>query len=429
MGICREVDESINDFDIKAEIIRCCNSDKYIKLNNGINRKDIFSTLGISRKEKVHSKFIKWLLNPKEFHGLGEIPLKKFLQMLAIQKENDINKNAEITKDFLNCFIIGNYVIDYSDIEVEVEYPIQLKNSSYPRYLDVLIRNFKIIFNNLNDEKIEKNFMVIIENKVRSKEGDNQTIDYYNWAHYEENKDYCPICVFLYPKNMNTDCESKEFLRITYDDIVKYVIEPCLELIDSDLSRMFIKEYLKTLSYSIDMEGELIMAISQNEKDLCKDFISENEALFRYLLSAIRDDAEMGQGSEIYDVLDNMVDDKNIKRDNTKYKFNNQKYSKGRLALEIVQVAAKKYNTFSKIDGAMNNIFTKNSKLLVDSYTQSDADKDAKRTPRYFIAQGEEINLEKKYYLTSQWGTGNVFDELLKIANDKLKLNIEPDEN
>ena len=60
-----------------------CKSEAYQKLQKFYHRKTFFDITGIARQENPHSSFIAWLLNPYESHGMGEYPMKRFLETLC----------------------------------------------------------------------------------------------------------------------------------------------------------------------------------------------------------------------------------------------------------------------------------------------------------------------------------------------------------
>lgn len=56
------------------------NSEEYLSLQQYYHKKTIFDVLGVARQENPHSSFLSWLLNPFESHGMGDFPLKRFLE-------------------------------------------------------------------------------------------------------------------------------------------------------------------------------------------------------------------------------------------------------------------------------------------------------------------------------------------------------------
>lgn len=424
--------------ELKKNIAKWYNSSVYHKLSSHLQRTDFFKILGVSRNELQHSKFIAWLLNPNETHDLGEFPLRKFLQLLAMSRKEE----SEFPENLENGFVLGNYKFGKS-IQITTEEFIQNKKNR----LDIVIKDLSI-------ENISKEFFILIENKVGSQESQGQTQTYYDWAKSkceQKNSTIVPICVFLHPSDTE-ECECNKFINITYQDLVNMVIEPCLLKTNSDKTIFYIKEYLKTLSYSPENPKMLVMAFSNEEKELCQIFFEENKKL----LNDIREKSENELCKDFFKVnkkmltyirevlnssryLDNdfkdlskFIENKDQNtRDYTKYSFNNdgKKYYKGRLALKIFQEASKQYNTLDKLKEVFQEMLNlhaiKGEKFITDDMAKSKwAKKDYKI--RFFTKPDEQIKLgEKNYYLTNQWGKGADFDKLLEIARNTLKFEIK----
>lgn len=71
-------------------------------------RFNIFQILGLSTSEvRLHSAFIAELLNPKGTHGLGDVFLRLFIELLSVEnkKENISYINLEKSKVFVEKWI------------------------------------------------------------------------------------------------------------------------------------------------------------------------------------------------------------------------------------------------------------------------------------------------------------------------------------
>ena len=72
---------------LQKQIIDFGNSVEFKELDAYYSQPSIFSALGVSRHENTHSNFLAWLLTPKpekNDHSLGDTPLRKFLETLAL---------------------------------------------------------------------------------------------------------------------------------------------------------------------------------------------------------------------------------------------------------------------------------------------------------------------------------------------------------
>src|SRR5690606_3343507 len=116
------------------------------KLESIVDKFNIFSSLGIINQEIRHSNFLAWLLDPNETHNLSDYFKTSFLKLAT---SNDSNVNPDLS-------IIDIDIIDFSNVQVLREW----------NKIDVL----------LVDE--EQKIVVVIENKVDSKEHSNQLFKY-----------------------------------------------------------------------------------------------------------------------------------------------------------------------------------------------------------------------------------------------------------
>ena len=88
----------------------------YQKLNAYYESQTIYSALGVQRSENRHSAFLAWLLNPSESHMLKELPLRRFLSLVAALANNRIQCYSEDVRTHL---ITGNYKLKILDIKLE----------------------------------------------------------------------------------------------------------------------------------------------------------------------------------------------------------------------------------------------------------------------------------------------------------------------
>jgi hypothetical protein len=73
----------------------------FLQLHQRRLRPNLFETLAASHRELWHSAFLKWILSPLSYHGLGDFPLKLFLFAVCcdgILPENEERPNLSIGK-------------------------------------------------------------------------------------------------------------------------------------------------------------------------------------------------------------------------------------------------------------------------------------------------------------------------------------------
>ncbi len=336
------------------KIVELYNSIEYQKLSDYYKSESFFNTLRISRDEATHSNFIAWLLNPESNHGLSDFPMKKFLQMLAIAKRRENNKDASFDNNDITRFIIEDYSLG-NHCNIVTERPVQ-GNKKNGR-IDILITV------DISIDGKEKTLPILIENKVLSKEHDKQTETYYEWGQkafpHGENDDYKgPLCVFISPgfgKTINCDC--KNFINVSYQDFVDYVIDPCMRNNPKEEAVILIKNYLRCLSYS-DITGtddgkkrkimEKVMAYSSEEKELLESFYTKNKDLFGAVIAMLSEDTDIPEDER---KKLKAVNDIVSKRDYSKYVFKGHEYGKNRCVWAVVKdaVESKEIKTYKEL--------------------------------------------------------------------------------
>ncbi|MCD2137911.1 PD-(D/E)XK nuclease family protein [Salinicoccus halitifaciens] len=184
-----------------------------------------FETLGIVNKEIRHSNVLGWLMTPNEQHGLGEAFVKKMLQ--------------EITKIYGDTLIghdpLQLLLWDYHDLTVRREW----------RNIDLLAIS-------------ESNkFIVVIENKVWSKESKHQ-LKKYQEIIQSEFPDYQKLFIYLTP--FGDEASNPDLWKsLSYTQIIE-MIESSLNLKANVMEtsvKLFIQQYIETLRRYVVGDYEL----------------------------------------------------------------------------------------------------------------------------------------------------------------------------
>ncbi|WP_052085799.1 PD-(D/E)XK nuclease family protein [Clostridium sp. HMP27] len=407
------------DLDVKKSIIQLFNSKEYHELKSYYDFKGIFDTLGIMRNENVHSNFLAWIINPDQNHGLGNYPIRKFLEMIVMSLFDCqyAKGKLDLFPEYLIDYIItGNYEI--IDVKIEREKVID-KNKRIDIFIDLSLQVGC-------EESQIIDMKIILENKVYSEEHSEQTIEYYKWAskNFKENSEL----VFLYlspiPNSelyslIEQQCQCKKYIQINYQYLVDYVLEPCKMQQLSPETSSFLDNYLRCLSYpSIDKEeniknGGLVMAISEREKKLLLDFWEGNKPLLLAVLNALKDNEDINEQER--ENIDNMIStiSKKSNKDYGKYLFNGNKYGKGRLVLAVIKEYVKSKNpTFDELKHTFSDNIQGSSGVL---QTLEDAEnKDLKR----FFMKPDEILVSSdniEFVVSNDWGKPNI-DRFIKVA-------------
>lgn len=410
-----------SNLDIRKAIVQLFNSKEYHELKLYYDFKGIFDILGIMRNENVHSNFLAWILSPDQKHGLGNYPLRKFLEMIVMSLfdcQYAKGRTNLFPDDLIDYIITGNYEID--DVKVEREKVID-KN----KRIDIFIELSLIID---NEESEATDLKIILENKVYSREHSEQTVQYYKWA--TENLKENSELVFLYLSPISNielqelseqQCQCKEYIQINYQYLVNYVLEPCKMQQLSPEASSLIDNYLRCLSYpSIDEDsiknGGLVMAVNERERKLLLDFWEGNKPLLLAMLNVLKDDESIDEQER--ENMDNMISTiyNKSSRDYSNYLFNGNKYAKRRLVLAVItEYVTSKKVTFEEL----KNIFSDNIQgstgvIHTLEYVQN-------RDPRRFFMKYDEILTTSdnvKFVVSNQWGIENI-ERFIKVARDQ----------
>ena len=401
---------------IRDEIIKFKNDPDFQKLENFYYSKSFSEILGVSRREISHSGFLAWLLGNLESHNLGEFPIKKFLDII-LKFSNDKLKSKH--SDLFNSFVTEDYLIER--LFIKSEYAI--KNVGR---LDIYIELTLLIAGKT------KNIKLVIENKVESRENNDQTNSYYNFFNPTENDDNIVIYVYLTPISTlelieltEPECNCKAFIQINYQSIVDYLIEPALNQNISSRTQNILTEYLKSLSQpSIDEEAdghkqELIMALANEERKLLSSFWEKNQKLILASLYAISSDPEQEKDTRdsIREALDNLSSEKdrstyNIKYNGVVFKRN---FKKSDIGLQTINLL----NTKGLIDQNIINYLKEDkscSFLLLkkkEDFTETEI-----KYRKYKTNDAPELTYNgEEFYVARNWGIGNIHKFINKFTN------------
>lgn len=215
------------------------------KLEEYFSKKSMMEILGVDRDENAHSKFLAWLF---------EKPEALSLLLAFIKSENKKDKVPIIENDSKIVSITEDFFIDNNE----------------KRRVDILIKVYP--------KENELPYYIVIENKVYSDEHTNQLCAYYNY--YSQKYNDRVLFLFLtlpeqlrLPKQKATKSDCKEFIPITYQDIMSNV----LDKMDKD---EMMQDYVKCLGLSYWQERN-VMAYSKDFSNLLNAFWKDNMGLIK----------------------------------------------------------------------------------------------------------------------------------------------------
>lgn len=214
-----------------------------------VNLLEIF---GISRQEAPHSRFLDWLLNPQESHGLGTAFLDSFLQLAQRMCKRE-------------------FEIDLNDVEVKRE-----------RGTDRGVPDITVI---------GPNFLCVVENKILAAEGRDQTQRYADAAEEEaRQRGISPVhllLVFLSPTGRQP--KDRRFHALAYPPLLR-LLENLLNEHVSPLVEIAIRQFVFNLRARVLHEYDQAMAVVthlvgyEERSDLyLKEHWQEVESLIRAL--------------------------------------------------------------------------------------------------------------------------------------------------
>ncbi len=176
----------IDETPVKALEEFLCKNPELEKLEDLIEDFNIFTALSFVNEEIRHSRFLTWLMDPSESHGVGNYFLTSFLKEISV-KGNSLGLNVP------SVFEIDDWHL--GDVEVLREW----KN------IDILIKSDA------------HKFVCAIENKVRSAEHTGQLRRYKDYVE-KEYRGYKKNFVYLTIEGEEPSLP--EYIPLSYSDIV-----------------------------------------------------------------------------------------------------------------------------------------------------------------------------------------------------------------
>lgn len=203
-------------------------------------RFNFFDAVGMKTQEIRHSRFIGYLLNPSEPHGLGDRFLKAFLSdvIAAHSEESPLSRLTVAVADLSGAFVY--YERDHFDITIHVP---------------------------------ALSLLVVIENKIRASERDKQLADYRDRAKVKYHEDKF-IGVFLTPDGY--DGEDGAWACIGYRRIKETLHRVVEEAAPNARIADAIGDYLHLLEREVVVSEELVNA--------CKKIYAQHRQAFDLII-------------------------------------------------------------------------------------------------------------------------------------------------
>lgn len=258
----------ISDTEIKDMLNALENDSDFEYLRKLYETPNCFTIMGDKRREEWHSNFVCWLLDPNENHGLGKFPLVKFLDLVESKcEELNIDKT------------------DVENMKFKKESSAKDQTDNKGR-MDILGTSTSLI--------------LVIENKIKASENsknDKPQSDVYFDSCEQEYKNRQRVYVLLKASSY-TSLENKNFIHVTYQDLLDEVIKPAYEKCE-ELKLEDTKSVLK--QYALDISNPFSdPQLAYANKDLSENIFKKHEEIISKIRQTMRDKKDRDKESVIY---------------------------------------------------------------------------------------------------------------------------------
>lgn len=409
------------------------------KIRDYYEADNLWLSLRINNDENSHSAFLAWLLglDPTKPNS----PLYNFLNLLV--QRNEFASKVQIKDDYqeLKKAVLLGAIRFVSDPIIKPEKVVSsLSKIRYNDRLDIYATCDVSGVGKFN--KLE----IFIENKIGSSEGkykvkkneknllspeekiykDKMQTERYYYACSREfglrNSSFQSNCtiqlfVFLTPQEDQIPTDKEHYIKISYQDLVDYIIEPLLNREDLDNHTVFLlKEYLRMLG---NPQNKIIMATEKAERELLKEFYTKNEDLFIRALQVMCDNAETEEDQKNYEQILSSAKKTRSNRNRFFTINGNGEYRMYAAVAEFVKYQLKCKKTLADIE--------KEIKIYTNEPKRDHISDLAEGVFRYNKHKHEDVYDNKRFYVTKEWGydstkkSNSNFTGLLKQINSKYK--------
>lgn len=228
-------------------------------LKNYYNSLDIADVFGISDMEIKHSNFLKWVWQPVNESTLGYFPIRQLLKLIQTNIDPMYNEYDNFKQFDLEKVTIKN--VDVVREKHNIDFVISLT---------------------IND----KDFIIAMENKIESAEGEAQLLRYKNIIN-EKYPDATKLFVLLHPSYqqlkqidkselLKKSAEKNRYISITYQNIYDVILKEWLKIQNNSEIKFIVYSYIHTLScYSSNMLFGLI--VNDVEKENLEKLFNDEE--------------------------------------------------------------------------------------------------------------------------------------------------------
>lgn len=300
------------------------------KLRSHYYNKSFWEILGISRKENYHTSFLAWLFTSSENHGLGTAPIVQLLELCC---------NAPNSQVLDNKMKLAILVRELEVLSSSAETEVAVYSDNKQGRADLVI-TCNVTHSSLKISTIR----IILENKIYSSEHDCQTKLYHD---YFTKQNPSPrkiknIYLFLTPFNVTASC--KEFINITYQNLLDAVLSPLLKNTSiKEWAKFIISDYIRNLSIPSDKmnanntSAGTPLAITEEEKALLTSFWERYNELIIASISVFA--ANNNTNPDVQNAIELIqMTNATRDRDHSSYMYGDKSYSiKTKLVKQVIQ--------------------------------------------------------------------------------------------
>ena len=249
------------------DLIRFKNSKEWIDFEKYYGKVSLLEQIDFFRFEDANTNFLASLLKETNPYNLGDYPLRLLCELIA---SKDINNKFSHIKNV--C--MSNSDLSNIDIRPHEELP--------SGRIDLLIK-----FNIIENEQKEQ-YLIALEAKLDSLEHDEQCKKYrLDLEDLKDYNSYKKTYVYLGLSNEDKISDEENYIKITYQDLIDYVYEPCSYKSDNNNLSLTLDEYINSFSglygkekinikyIPITNEGKILtLAVWTKNKEIIKHFIN-----------------------------------------------------------------------------------------------------------------------------------------------------------
>lgn len=231
--------------------------DDLADLEDQLGQFNLFEAIGVTKQEVRHSDFMGWLLNPRQNHGIGDLFLRRFLQLAVHRSKSKLPMRSSV--DF--------GIWDLSDTTIKRE----ATADNDRRRIDILLQSKT------------NSFVCVIENKISAGEGNGQL------KHYRQRYRDVELLLLIFLTIDGDEPSEDDYLSVSYRDIAKLLDNIVTRRGNtvSDEVRIAITHYVKMLRRHFVSNSESVKLAKEIYKkhQYALDYIFENKPDFRQELA------------------------------------------------------------------------------------------------------------------------------------------------